>query len=283
MSGAISYRCWRGARAAMAPRPPSARAGRGLGRPEAARLGSSRRRGRAHPRLRSTSERGPTASTDRRLASWLVHVRRPDLSGRAGRRRRLAAPSAATQLRSTRYRRSRARPDAPAARADPISSRSTYRARGLLPLPPNPCIYGEVSPAATSSSPTPRRSPPRRTSARTAAGRPRRLQEPGRLRQLRRHEGQEPAGRPLAPARPARGYWAGDVAGERGGRSAAYEAFARGGLDRYMEHFTDDVVYRAVEGCSRRAPGRSMARTPCGHGSRTGSTCSTGTGWSRSN
>jgi len=27
----------------------------------------------------------------------------------------------------------------------------------------------------------------------------------------------------------------------------AYEAFARGGLDRYMEHFTDDVVYRAVE------------------------------------
>ena len=28
----------------------------------------------------------------------------------------------------------------------------------------------------------------------------------------------------------------------------AYEAFARGGLDRYMEHFTDDVVYWAVEG-----------------------------------
>ena len=27
----------------------------------------------------------------------------------------------------------------------------------------------------------------------------------------------------------------------------AYEAFARGGLDRYMEHFTDDVVYWAVE------------------------------------
>ncbi len=24
----------------------------------------------------------------------------------------------------------------------------------------------------------------------------------------------------------------------------AYEAFARGGLDQYMEHFTDDVVYR---------------------------------------
>ena len=28
----------------------------------------------------------------------------------------------------------------------------------------------------------------------------------------------------------------------------AYEAFARGGLDRYMEHFTDDVDYRTVEG-----------------------------------
>jgi ketosteroid isomerase-like protein len=28
----------------------------------------------------------------------------------------------------------------------------------------------------------------------------------------------------------------------------AYEAFARGGLDRYMEHFTDDVDYRAVVG-----------------------------------
>jgi ketosteroid isomerase-like protein len=28
----------------------------------------------------------------------------------------------------------------------------------------------------------------------------------------------------------------------------AYEAFVRGGLDRYMEHFTDDVDYRAIEG-----------------------------------
>jgi ketosteroid isomerase-like protein len=28
----------------------------------------------------------------------------------------------------------------------------------------------------------------------------------------------------------------------------AYEAFARGGLDRYMEYFTRDVDYRAVEG-----------------------------------
>ena len=27
---------------------------------------------------------------------------------------------------------------------------------------------------------------------------------------------------------------------------AAYEAFASGGLDSYLEHFTDDVVYRAV-------------------------------------
>ncbi len=29
---------------------------------------------------------------------------------------------------------------------------------------------------------------------------------------------------------------------------AAYEAFARGGLDRFMGHFTDDVDYRAFEG-----------------------------------
>jgi ketosteroid isomerase-like protein len=28
----------------------------------------------------------------------------------------------------------------------------------------------------------------------------------------------------------------------------ANEAFVREGLDRFMEHFTDDVVYRAVEG-----------------------------------
>jgi ketosteroid isomerase-like protein len=28
----------------------------------------------------------------------------------------------------------------------------------------------------------------------------------------------------------------------------AYEAFAREGLDRFMEHFADDVDYRAVEG-----------------------------------
>jgi ketosteroid isomerase-like protein len=28
----------------------------------------------------------------------------------------------------------------------------------------------------------------------------------------------------------------------------AYEAFAHGGLDRFMEHFTHDVDYRAVEG-----------------------------------
>ena len=30
--------------------------------------------------------------------------------------------------------------------------------------------------------------------------------------------------------------------------NVAYEAFARGGLDRFMEHFTDDVDYRTVEG-----------------------------------
>jgi hypothetical protein len=28
----------------------------------------------------------------------------------------------------------------------------------------------------------------------------------------------------------------------------AYEAFARGGLDRWMPHFTDDVEWRAIEG-----------------------------------
>jgi ketosteroid isomerase-like protein len=28
----------------------------------------------------------------------------------------------------------------------------------------------------------------------------------------------------------------------------AYDAFARGGLDRFMEHFTEDVDYRAVVG-----------------------------------
>ena len=28
----------------------------------------------------------------------------------------------------------------------------------------------------------------------------------------------------------------------------AYEVFARGGLDRFMEHFTDDVEYRVLEG-----------------------------------
>src|SRR5918995_3967354 len=28
----------------------------------------------------------------------------------------------------------------------------------------------------------------------------------------------------------------------------ANEAFAREGLDRFMEHFTDDVVYRVLEG-----------------------------------
>jgi ketosteroid isomerase-like protein len=28
----------------------------------------------------------------------------------------------------------------------------------------------------------------------------------------------------------------------------AYEAFARGGLDRFVDHFSDDVDYRTVEG-----------------------------------
>ena len=29
---------------------------------------------------------------------------------------------------------------------------------------------------------------------------------------------------------------------------AAYEAFARGGLDRWLEHFADDVEWRSIEG-----------------------------------
>jgi ketosteroid isomerase-like protein len=29
---------------------------------------------------------------------------------------------------------------------------------------------------------------------------------------------------------------------------AAYEAFARGGLDRFIEHWTDDLDHRAIEG-----------------------------------
>ena len=29
---------------------------------------------------------------------------------------------------------------------------------------------------------------------------------------------------------------------------ASYEAFARGGLDRYMEYFTDDIDYRVLAG-----------------------------------
>ena len=61
---------------------------------------------------------------------------------------------------------------------------------------------------------------------------------------------------------------------------ASYEAFARGGLDRYMEHFTDDVEYRQVLGRGMAGGSASTARTPCGHGFRTGSTCSTGSGWS---
>jgi ketosteroid isomerase-like protein len=59
----------------------------------------------------------------------------------------------------------------------------------------------------------------------------------------------------------------------------AYEVFAREGLDPFMEHFTDDVCYRTMEG----APDDEdpyTGRTACGRGSRTGSTCSTAGGWS---
>ena len=59
---------------------------------------------------------------------------------------------------------------------------------------------------------------------------------------------------------------------------ASYEAFARGGLDRYMEHFTDDVEYRQIQGEMAGEP--CHGRTPCGRSFRIGSTCSTGSGWS---
>ena len=35
---------------------------------------------------------------------------------------------------------------------------------------------------------------------------------------------------------------------------SAYAAFAAGGLDRYMEHFADDVVYRAVADAPEAGP-----------------------------
>ena len=67
------------------------------------------------------------------------------------------------------------------------------------------------------------------------------LQEPGRLRQLRRDEGQEPAERHLR-RQPTRGYWAGDVAGERGPvRWSCVDAFNRRDLGRLCR-LTDDEM-----------------------------------------
>ena len=45
-------------------------------------------------------------------------------------------------------------------------------------------------------------------------------------------------------------YCVGDVGGERGDRliEAAYEALAEGGLDRFLEHWTEDLDHRAIEG-----------------------------------
>jgi ketosteroid isomerase-like protein len=45
---------------------------------------------------------------------------------------------------------------------------------------------------------------------------------------------------------------------------AAYEALARGGLDRFLDHWTDDLDYRSVEGAlDDRGPilGREALRT----------------------
>jgi ketosteroid isomerase-like protein len=45
---------------------------------------------------------------------------------------------------------------------------------------------------------------------------------------------------------------------------AAYEALARGGLDRFIEHWTDDLDHRSIEGASRAMWEESvrMARGP---------------------
>ena len=58
----------------------------------------------------------------------------------------------------------------------------------------------------------------------------------------------------------------------------AYEALAREGLDRFIEHFTDDVEYRVLRVRLTATSIRSTAGMPFGHGSKTGSTCSMGSG-----
>jgi hypothetical protein len=59
----------------------------------------------------------------------------------------------------------------------------------------------------------------------------------------------------------------------------AYEALAHEGLDRFMEHFTDNVEYRAVSGAPDDI-GPIHGKNASEHGSRSGSTCSTGSRWS---
>jgi ketosteroid isomerase-like protein len=60
----------------------------------------------------------------------------------------------------------------------------------------------------------------------------------------------------------------------------AYDAFAREGLDRFMEHFTDDVDYGVLAGADDLIHGSIQGKDGVRACSRTGSICSTGSGWS---
>jgi ketosteroid isomerase-like protein len=57
----------------------------------------------------------------------------------------------------------------------------------------------------------------------------------------------ESDGSPLRRALVAR-YCVGDVAGERDDRSRRGRGLQQGDLDAWLEYFTDDIDYRAVEG-----------------------------------
>src|SRR5215207_7288546 len=72
-----------------------------------------------------------------------------------------------------------------------------------------------------------------------------RIQERRRLRQLRDDGREEPAKRPLAPASPTRGYWAGDVAGERGDRAAQRRRVQRTRSGRVSLHVAESVTFRS--------------------------------------
>ena len=50
---------------------------------------------------------------------------------------------------------------------------------------------------------------------------------------------------------------------------AAYEALAEGGLDRFLEHWTEDLDHRAIEGALTTEV-RYTEGKPCGPTSRTG-------------